>query len=543
MLGVSPLWAHLLYNREIRTRTDLEQFVHPDKQSLHDPFLLPDMGLAVERLLAARKAGEKVAIFGDFDTDGITATALLAQALTELQVQTIPYIPHRVEEGHGLNLPALQELQRQGATLLVTVDCGVTSLAEVTWGAQHGLDVIITDHHALPLALPPAVAVVDPERRDSSYPFKHLAGVGLAFKLAQALYQRLGRPWPEGLLELVALGTIADLAPLTGENRTLVWRGLRELRASRRPGLQALMARANVTLQNLDEETVAFALAPRLNAAGRMEHAAPSYNLLVTPERSEAEALASELERHNLLRRELTAQVLNQVRPTLSSTPEHPILIATGEGYPAGVLGLVASQLVEEWYRPALVISVGSNGLSRASGRSIPEFDLVRALQRCRELFLRFGGHPMAAGFEMRTELLDTLRERLVSIARQELQEVTLLPHWDIDAQVDLGAIQGEAISFLQSLAPFGPGNRAPVFLSRSVEVADARTMGAAGDHLKLALKRGGAVWDAVAFGQAKGWMPGTRRIDVVYTVGEDSWLGQKTLRLRVLDYAPRAES
>lgn len=263
----------------------------------------------------------------------------------------------------------------------------------------------------------------------------------------------------------------------------------------------------------------------------------------MTPERSEAEALASELERHNLLRRELTAQVLTQVRPTLSSTPQHPILIATGEGYPAGVLGLVASQLVEEWYRPALVISVGSNGLSRASGRSIPEFNLVRALQQCRELFLRFGGHPMAAGFEMRTDLLDSLRERLVSIARQELQGVALLPHWDIDAQVDLGAIQGEAISFLQSLAPFGPGNRAPVFLSRGVEVADARTMGAAGDHLKLALRRGGAVWNAVAFGQAKGWAPGTRRIDVVYTVGEDSWLGQQTLRLRVLDYAPRAES
>ena len=535
-----PLWAHLLYTRGVRTSEEANSFTHPERQPLHDPYLLPDMDQAVDRLLRAHDAGEWVAIFGDFDTDGVTATALLAEALSSQRFQVVPYIPHRVEEGHGLNLSALQELQQRGTTLLITVDCGVTSHQEVTWATSNGLDVIITDHHAPPPTLPPAIAVVDAARPESRYPFPHLAGVGMAFKLVQALYQRLGQPWPETLLELVALGTIADLAPMTGENRTLVWRGLRELSATRRPGLQALLALANVDPDEIDTEAVSFALAPRLNAAGRMEHASPSYNLLVTQDPVGAQTLAEELDRYNTQRRELTAQVLTEVRRTLPPEPTTPLLIAAGDGYPQGVLGLVASRLVEEWYRPAVVIALGTDGVSHGSGRSIQEFNLVQALRQCGDLFLRVGGHPMAAGFEISTDSLGELRERLLTVAHQELEGVVLVPHLDIEAQVDLGTIQGKTYAFVQSLGPFGPGNPAPVFLSRGVQVANVRMMGASGEHLRLGLKRAGVLWNAVAFGQAQGWIPGTQRVDVVYTVGADTWAGQDTLRLRVLDYAPR---
>jgi single-stranded-DNA-specific exonuclease len=537
--GLPPLIAQLLFNRGLADPSQLESFIAADKSLSADPFLLPDMHQAVARVYRALLSGENIAIYGDFDADGITATAVLVQGLSMLKGKTIPYIPHRLTEGHGLKVAALQKLQRQGASLVVTVDCGITGFSEVKKARRLGLDVVITDHHTPPDEIPPAVAAVNPKLPHSSYPFTELAGVGVAFKLLQALFQGLGNEKQlDGLMDLVALGTVADMMPLLGENRYLVKRGLELMNASPRLGLREILAQSGLPVGSVVSENISWVIAPRLNTASRLDHALPSYELLMTDSPQRAQNLAMWLEKKNAERQRITARATTQARDQVIAEGITTLLMVGGADYPAGIAGLVASRLAEEFYRPAIVVRVGKM-TSSGSCRSIPEFNIILALNQCSNLFTQFGGHAQAAGFVMPTRNLPQLHKTLSELAETQLAGVDLRPRLDIDAEVSLSDLAGEMFQAIQQLAPFGQGNPSPAFLSRHVQVVDSRTMGTNGEHLRLKIKQDDTVWDGVAFGMGEHLAEMTRPIDIVYSVEIDHWGGNETLRLNLLDFAP----
>ena len=531
--------AQVLYNRGITTRTEMDSFLNP---SLHHPALLPDMEAACNRLKQAFLSNETVGIFGDFDVDGVTGTALAAQALGDLGMTVVPYLPDRITEGHGLNAAAVQALREQGVTVLITVDCGITSLSEVSLAQELGMDVIITDHHVPPPELPTALAIIDPKLEDSDYPFPDLSGAGLAFKLVQGIYESLGKSWNQNLLELAALSTVADLVALKDENRFLVKEGLKALRGTQRPGLLALYERARLNAKSIDAETISFMIAPRLNAAGRLEHASASYGILLTNSSTEGERLASRLEALNKERQQLTEEAHVRARDVVLSEESLPsILLVVDDQLSPGIAGLVASRLVEEFYRPAIVMAVMDDTI-RASARSIPEFDLTVVLSRCGDLFIRYGGHPQAAGFEARHENLSSLKQRLSRAAGEMLEDVGVRSGLDIDAEVSLSSLKGDAFRWLKELEPFGPGNPTPTFLTRNLKLVEARQIGGKGQHLKLKLKEDKVIWNAMAFRQADRWVPDTQLLDVVYTIGTDSWGGTEVRALKVIDFCPSAD-
>ena len=546
---ISPLIVQLLYNRGLTAPHDVRDFLagaHPDV----NPFRLRGMNQAVTRLRQAIRRGELVAVYGDFDADGVTATALLVDTLSALGARVRPYIPHRVDEGYGLNTRALHQLASQGVKVVVTVDCGTRSIREVSYGRKLGLDFIITDHHSVGDEVPPALAVINPKQRDCPYPFKDLAGVGVAFKLAQALL-RANHQVPvaqseisveeEDLLDLAALGTVADLVPLLGENRSLVRRGLERLNAAERLGLRAMIAQAGLKLGQIDATTIGFVLGPRLNAAGRMDDAATSYDLLTSRSPDEAANLAQELEELNRRRQRLTAETLNRAKDqVLAAGESEKLLFAAGEGFLSGIVGLVAGRLTEEFYRPTLVVELGPEK-SRGSARSIPEFNITAALDQCSDLLVRYGGHAAAAGFTVANDNLDALQARLKELAAEQLEGVELTPTLLIDAEVELSEMDWATQAQLTKLEPCGYANPAPLLLSRQAIVRNARAVGAEGRHLKLALSDGRPAWDAIAFRQGD-WaddLPRGSRIDVVYSLEVNEWRGRKRLQLNVKDLRP----
>ena len=537
---LTPLMAQLLYNRGVTDPAQVEPFLAADKRLLGDPFLLPDMDKAVARVYRALLCGEAITIYGDFDADGVTATAVLTQGLSQLGGRVTPYIPRRIEEGYGLNHAALERLHREGVSLVVTVDCGISTVAEVERAQSMGLDIVITDHHTPLPVMPPAVAVVDPKRADCLYPFRDLAGVGVAFKLLQALFGSLGQEEDlDQFLDLVALGTVADMAPLLSENRYLVKRGLEVLNGAERLGLRELMRCAGVIPGSVDPETISWVLGPRLNVAGRLDHAITGYDLLVASTVEEAQRLARLLEKKNAERQRLTDEVLSKAREKLLAIgTDSPLLMVGDEGYLSGVVGVVAGKLVDEFYRPTIVFSQGKTA-SRGSGRSIPEFNIIAALTQCRDLLSRFGGHPMAAGFTAPTENLPRLQERLVEIAARELVGLDLRPLIIIDAELTLSSLQGTTFQMMQKLAPFGRANPPPTFFSRGLKVVDCRGVGANEGHLRLKLREDNVVWDGVAFGLGNLISEVSPRLDIVYNLGVDRWRGAGLLQLNILDFAP----
>ena len=531
--------AQLAYNRGITDLKQLRSFLSPDSSSLSDPSLLPDIEPAITRLARAIKGRELIAIYGDFDADGVTATALLHQGISALGGRTTPYIPHRTEEGHGLSIQGLMGLRDMGASLILTADCGISSFEEVVAARDIGIDVIVTDHHSPPPRIPPALAVIDPKRTDSQYPYPHLAAVGVCYRLMQVLRDSLGQPEDESPLDLVALGSVADMAPLDGENRYLVKRGLQVLNETEKPGLRELIALSGLTPGTLNTESISFVLGPRINAAGRVDHAMTSYRLLTATTSAEARPLAQELEARNRERREQTEQVMEQVREQVTvSQADRSIFITGNRHFQAGVVGLAAGKLVQEFYRPAIVMAIGPE-VSRASARSIPEFDIITALRQCSDLFLRYGGHAQAAGFVIPNENLDSMEERLTSIAEEQLQSVDLHPTIHIDVQISLKEIQGRLIKFVSLLEPLGVGNPHPTFLSRRVQVVDVRLMGADGRHLRVKLRDGSSVWSAVGFGLGSRADDLVSYVDIVYHLKTDWWQGRERLELELIDFAP----
>ena len=545
-LGVSPFQAHLLYNRGIRARSEAESFMAPSSSLLNDPLLLPDMSRGVSRLASAVASGETIGIFGDFDTDGIAGTALLTRALRDLGAPVTPYLPDRVKEGHGLSELAVRRLWDKGVSLLVTVDCGVDSASDVGLATSLGIDVIITDHHTLSGPIPPSCTLINPQRPDSEYPYPHLTGAGMSFKLAQALYARLGRPDPEHLLEMAALGTVADVGPLTGENRYLVKEGIERLSATQNPGIRALATEAGLRLDAMDAESLAFGIIPRLNSAGRVDHPSISLQLLTAESPDEARALAVRLEQKNAERRSLSDEGIKAAERQVaaeSDTQGLPSIIMVGSSnWLPGVLGLIASSLAESYYRPTVAVSIGEE-TCRASARSIPEFDMVRALRECRDLFIRYGGHPRAAGFSAPTASLSELKRRLQAFGEGELDRIDLRPKIKVDCEVSPALFDERTMEFIRSLAPFGEGNPAPVFLTRNAQVAEARRVGNDQQHLKLRIRHSGSSWSCIAFRQGDRLDSVDGRIDLVYTVGLDTWGDRTEVQLTVLDLAPAGQS
>ncbi|MFZ5916983.1 MAG: single-stranded-DNA-specific exonuclease RecJ [Chloroflexota bacterium] len=540
-----PIVLQILYNRQLREPETVQAFLAADAP-LHDPFLMSGMAVAVERIERAIRRGERIAVYGDFDADGITATALLTQTLTALGATAAPYIPDRIDEGYGLNTDALENLAAREVKLVVTTDCGIRSAQEVAHGNQLGLDLILTDHHSVGPELPPALAVINPKQPGCDYPFKGLAGVGIAFKLAQALMATVKKPGrltplrQEHLLDLVALGTVADIVPLTDENRTLVRRGLVELNAPRRKGIQALTALAGVKAGQITSTTIGFVLGPRLNAAGRLQDAMQAYYLLLTKDPDRAKEYAGALDHLNQKRQHLTQTASELARTqVLDDSGQAPYLLFAGSpDFHPGIVGLVASRLTDEFYRPSIVLEYGESE-SRGSCRSIAEFHITRALDECADLLERHGGHAMAAGFTVRNENLPALQERLLAIASQQLAGEELTPRLQIDAELTLGPDLYQLYEQLEQLQPFGEANPMPLLVSRGLRVRQAQAIGAEGQHLKLRVSDGRALWDGVAFrrGQEVDNLP--TQIDLAYHLDMNEWNGEKRPQLIVQDWQP----
>lgn len=539
-----PLIATLLYQRGLRDAPSIRAFLSSDyRGGLHDPFSMLGMDVAAQRLASAIQSREPIAVYGDFDADGVTAVTLLTQAITAMGGVIQPYIPHRMREGYGLNHVATDRLVQQGVRLLVTVDCGISNVDEVAHARSQGLDVIVTDHHTPPDVLPNAYAVVNPKQPGCAYPYKNLVGVGIAYKLVQALV-RLGMKMPlrgRDLLDVVALGTVTDMGPLDGENRVLVKAGLESVNASERPGLQALIGAAGLVQGRVTAGDISYMLGPRLNAAGRLDDAVLAYKLLLAENTDTALQMARELNEKNTLRQRLTQQVQQAARKEIDARgkAKNRIIVLEDAAFPAGVVGLVAAKLVEEFGRPVLLIS-REGDLLRGSARSVPGFSIIDALTDCADLFVRYGGHVAAAGFTLDAANLPTLEARLQAYAEPLLAaepQITL----DIDAEIPLAEVHLELFEQLQTLEPFGQGNPLPVLMSRQVRAVAARTIGTEGQHLKLTLENGagGPQYQALAWhlGHLAGFFTRPIHIDIAYTLNLNEWNGTRKLQLVVKDF------
>jgi len=540
-----PLLKQILFNRGYATDAEARAFLKAAPDFNTDPFQMTGMRAAVDRIRFAIEQREPVAIYGDYDVDGVTATALLVQTLRGFDADVRGYIPNRFEEGYGLNNEALDSLEADGVKLVITVDCGIRSPDEAHHARTLGLDLVISDHHHPAEGdLPPALAVINPKQQGDLYPDKDLAGVGIAYKIAEALFQNVERSTfnvqLSSLLDLVALGTVADLAPLVGENRMLVRRGLRQMRETTRQGLFSLAAVAELSLSKVNAGHIGFMLGPRLNAAGRLKEALAAFELLTTTDVFRAGELAQQLEMQNRERQRVTREVQSQAEAmALAEDPNAYLLFAAHEDFNAGVVGLAASRLTETYYRPAIVASKGADE-TRGSCRSIPEFHITDALDRCADLLVRHGGHAAAAGFTVRNENLPGLVRRLKDLAGEKLGEMDLRPTVTADAEVSLTQIRPELIKTLSYLEPTGYGNHDAAFVARNVKVKSARTVGADAKHLKLSVEdENGYSHDAIGFrlGHWQKNMPS--RVDILFTYETNEYNGRTSYQLNLKDIKP----
>jgi single-stranded-DNA-specific exonuclease len=586
----SPLILQLLWDRGLRDQAAIDEFFNPDFETdLHDPFLMKDMERAVKRIFAALEGEEKILVYGDYDADGVTSSAVLMNTLMEIKHALRGmsrerageyldiYIPDREKEGYGITEKAVEELSRRRPDLILTVDCGVSNVEHIACLNALGIDTIVTDHHHVPPVRPAAYAILNPKQPDCPYPFKLLAGVGVAFKLCQALLLHLGQNYPEKhaklkpgfekwLLDLVALGTVADCVDLLGENRTLTRYGLLVLNKTQRSGLKKLITISGLeTRENgnlvkgpiLDAMHISFQLAPRLNAAGRMDHANAAYKLLMSEKAEEAGELAEKLEKSNQTRQRLTEKMMQEIRLRLGKKKTLPLVVVEkGAGWKIGLVGLVAGKLTEEYCRPFLILSEEEDRLA-GSGRSIPAFDLIESIEKCGPLLLQFGGHSQAAGVKLKKTQLKKFEKQMNEIAAEVLTEENLIPSLEVDAEIGAEQIGWDLLDSLEKFAPFGFANRKPAFLVRSLEVHEVKAVGSAKDHLKICLKT------VLANGRPK-YFPGIGfrlghllqelperdaglrwgdRVDVVFQPEINEWNGNRELQMNVLDIRLSRES
>ncbi|MFH0780214.1 MAG: single-stranded-DNA-specific exonuclease RecJ [Parcubacteria group bacterium] len=561
-----PIAAQLLYNRGLKNESDALKFFNPDYNQLHDPFLFKDMAKAVERILSAIENKEKIIVHGDYDADGVTSAAVLFKILKALGADVEVFIPHREWDGYGLNLENAQNFVDCGFKLLITVDCGITNVKEIEFLNKFGVDVIVTDHHEPLEILPEAVAILDPKTKDSGYPFRDLAGVGIAFKLACALIEnektlrqaqgkleklKNGKTNYDGLLkwmlDIVAIGTVADVAPLMDENRILVKWGLVVLQKTQNLGLQKLIKK--ISTKKIDSFTIGFQLAPRLNAAGRMNHANAAFKLLISEDEEEASQLADDLQKNNQDRQRITEAAVDKAKEFIAQMEiDQKILFAFHEEWEPGIIGLIAGKLCDEFYRPVIVMTKSKERVV-GSGRSVPGFNITQGLTTVSAMLSRFGGHSQACGFTLTDiNVKENFQNELAAHAKSVLADVELTPSLDIDAEIKIKDISWDLLNQLELFAPYGEGNLRPRFLISGLDIAALDKVGGDGQHLRLSVKQDlPRVYKMMGFslakknlpsqssGKAGGFKPG-EKIDAVCEVGINEWNGNREFEFKIVD-------
>ena len=544
-LGIAPIVARLLCQRGFSDPEIAGRFLNPSLEHLHDPMLLADMGRAVERILAAIARKERIAIHGDYDVDGITSTVILRRALELLGADVVHFIPERLKDGYGLLPAAIERLHAEGVHLIISVDCGIRGADAARRAQELAVDLIITDHHEPDADLPQALAVINPKRHDCSYPDKYLAGVGVALKLVQALCRRTDREtWLPGFIKVAAIGTLADVVPLVGENRVIAKLGLDLLtRGPHKVGLRALLEVSGLSGKTVDSYHIGFMVAPRVNAAGRMSTPDIATRLLLAADETmaeEARQLALQLDGENVRRQEEEAEILAAAKKIVQTDPDvgaRSVLVVGGEGWHRGVIGIVASKLVDAFHRPAIVLSVDGDA-AHGSCRSIPRFDMLAGLERCAHLFLRFGGHKQAAGLAMEAGRIKELRLAINAVADETLGPDDLMPRLRIDGDLTFRGITGGVAAGVAALAPFGAGNPRPVFAARGVEIIDGPRK-LKERHLKMALKQEGRIFRAIA------WRAAERHeflaehkgaLDVAFSLDQNQYNGETYVELTLAD-------
>lgn len=545
-LGLPPALVQILYSRGYTSAEAIGRFLLPRFSDLCDPFLLPNMQSAIERIVLALAENEKIMVFGDYDVDGLTASALLFLVFNRLGANVSNYVPNRLSEGYGLSPDGFLEAKRRGVTLVVSVDCGITAVDEVAFAREQGIDCVITDHHEPGRVLPKAVAAVNPKLGGEGALGEELSGVGLAFKVAQALYRRLGQDELEleEHLDLVALGTSADIVPLIGENRILTKFGLAQIAKTTKPGLKSLAFVAGLMGQEISTGQVVFVLAPRINAVGRLGDAEKAFKLLTTRDELVAAECARHLDAENRRRKDIDEKTLEEalelIEQQVDFANDRAIILAS-PGWHLGVIGIVASRLVERFHRPTVLIAIdGAEG--KGSARSIPGFHLHDALKECQELLTRFGGHKYAAGLSLPSENIESFRGKLQRVSAERLSEEDLIPKLYLDAEVDFDQIDAKFVELVEQFAPFGPQNMRPTFVTRKAELFGQPQVVGNG-HLKFKARQsasgGDRVFDCIGFGmghRASELVAGRTKVDLAYVVEFNEWNGARRMQLRLKD-------
>ena len=530
--GLDSLAAQILYQRGIQTPEVLAAFLHPSLDKLHDPYLLHDMKKAVERIRRAIEDYEQILIYGDYDADGMTSASILKETLEELGAECQVYLPNRFTDGYGPNQSVYKYfIEQQAVSLIVTVDNGVAGHEAIAFAQEAGVDVIVTDHHSLPDQLPDAYAIIHPEHPAGNYPFKDLAGCGVAFKLATALLEQV----QPDLLDLVAIGTIADMVSLTDENRIMVQYGLSLLKQSERIGLQEMMRLADLEAGQVNEETVGFQLAPRLNALGRLDDPNPAIELLTGFDEEEVATIAAMIDEKNTERKDVVQAIYEEAKNLVQA--DKPVQILAAKGWNPGVLGIVAGRLLEELQQPIIVLSI-QDGLAKGSARSVEAVDIFQALNDHRDLFVAFGGHSGAAGMTLQVENLEALSDVLVAFIQDNQLDLTQKPSLVLDEELNLAELSLESVKSLEKLAPFGMNFAKPIFFLRGVQVESARTMGQDNAHLKLRLLKDGVNVDLVAFGQGHlaQEFSQLKNLELAVHLSVNQWNGHRTIQLMLVD-------
>lgn len=544
-LGISPIIAEVLLRRGIDQPEDMGQFLSPSLSYLPDPNLLKGMEKAVKRLLQAEKRHEKILVYGDYDVDGISSTVILVQFFRQVGMQVFYHIPSRTQEGYGLNSEVISQYAQEGVSLLVTVDCGISNFEEINCAADFHIDTIITDHHEPPAKLPKAYAIINPKQDDCSYPEKNLAGVGVAFNLLVACRRAMREAGMlsaeinlKRYLDMVALGTVADVVPLTGVNRILVKYGLEEIASAHRPGIEALLTISRVDRsKGITARDIAFKLAPRLNAAGRMDSVQDAMELLLTDDAAVADEQAYRLQQLNLQRRKVEEVIFEEVNNFMAHDRnyggKHVTVLASTEWH-EGVIGIVASKIAERYFQPTMLISVDKNGVGKASGRSIPGIHLLDMITRCSEHLHRFGGHQMAVGFSIDYSNLEVFRQALDNLVGEHMQTHKLQQTLEIDGQLKLGDLSFQLIQDIAQLAPFGFGNPEPIFVAENLEVNRAAIVGK--NHLRLQVNDRSANVSAIGFNMGNRQVSIGDQINLAFIPQINTWNGNRSIQLNLKD-------
>ncbi|MDF2960730.1 MAG: single-stranded exonuclease RecJ [Paenibacillus sp.] len=542
-LEIEPLLARLLIVRGITDKEHAEAFLHGGTDRTYDPFLLDGMEKAVLRIRRALDNGEKIRIYGDYDADGVSSTTLMVHLLKQLEASFDYYIPHRVHEGYGLNKAALAAAHEQGIQLIITVDTGISAVEEIAYASELGIDIIVTDHHEPPSVLPEAFALINPKKPGCPYPFKQLAGVGVALKLAQALLSR----WPEELLEFAAIGTVADLMPLLDENRIIVKQGVKRMQSTSNWGIRALLGVTGIQPKDVNATHIGFALAPRINASGRLNNADDAVRLLITDCEQDAEHLAFDLDVLNKERQrlvdEMTKQAVLMMEEKRAAGMLNNVIVLAQEDWNVGVIGIVASKMVDRYYRPTLILGIDKEtGMAKGSARSIAGFDLYQALSHCHDLMDHFGGHQAAAGMTLDRTHLPELERRLNALAEEWLKPDDYVPLLQADLTCSLEEIGLKTIQQLEQLGPFGMGNPTPKFVLSNIRYQELRTIGKENQHIKLTLQQSqaetAATLDAVGFNKSTvvPWISSTAALDVIGELSVNEWNGVRKPQMMIQD-------